>query len=87
MVWFDTTPAGRILNRFTNDVECLDVQMSMALVQFISVRATCSSRILTIVVKVVQGVPGRSACVEETRRICEYSKILSSCTTGGGMQG
>ena len=58
VVWFDTTPAGRILNRFTNDVECLDVQMSMALVQLVSVHAAPSSRKPMIVYEAFQGAQG-----------------------------
>lgn len=37
MSFFDSTPSGRILNRFSKDLKNIDSQLAQALIQFISV--------------------------------------------------
>ena len=36
MFFFETTPAGRILNRFTSDTEAMDAQLTQNLAQWLN---------------------------------------------------
>ncbi|KIO27861.1 hypothetical protein M407DRAFT_22914 [Tulasnella calospora MUT 4182] len=54
MRFFDTTPAGRILNRFSKDVETVDSSLSGSLRNTLSWVATLVASILTVVVVLPQ---------------------------------
>ena len=50
MNYFETTPLGRILNRFTYDVEVLDVELSVSMTGLV---VSCSWLISAVVVMIL----------------------------------
>jgi len=53
MIFFDTTPTGRVLNRFTSDIDMIDGKISMQLKNFLS----CCTMILGTLVVVIGVTP------------------------------
>merc|ERR1740121_924027 len=51
-VWFDVTPVGRILNRFTADLDIMDNQLARVLMQVGScLEATLSSLVAIVIIQ------------------------------------
>ena len=50
MAFFDTTPLGRILHRFTNDVDTMDNNLTDSIRQYIVVMSSLASTFILIIV-------------------------------------
>ena len=68
--FFDTTPKGRILNRFTKDVDALDDQMRLFLLLFLFQMSSIISTIIAIIYStpifavVALGLAGLFSCLQ-----------------------